>query len=206
VKEKRSIEDLENSLNFLLSKKAIPYTQNLIIAQESLLNMTYKTLILLPTLLLLSACFIIEDFGGYWEKGVIDPALEGYWGDEGKECFGFIRDGSVYKKTNEKGEVKTLQAGTSTFLMDKNGEMQLLYKYKISGNTLALYFPEESKRQEFFQKHSNDNLKEKDNVFLIKVLNKETVDLLANYGAKPDFWHIEVTHTRRSEPCPADEQ
>jgi hypothetical protein len=41
--------------------------------------------------LLLSSCTEVEDFGAYWGKGVVDPALAGTWKSVRCEQFWFKR-------------------------------------------------------------------------------------------------------------------
>jgi len=61
----------------------------------------------LVAVLALSSCTSVEDFGIYWDKGFIDPALEGTWkklglpGQDsnsipGPDLWRFTRDGSRY--------------------------------------------------------------------------------------------------------------
>ena len=57
--------------------------------------------------LLLASCTTVKDFGAYWDKGFVDPALEGTWkkiGLPGKKLKGipgpdklrFVKDGLSY--------------------------------------------------------------------------------------------------------------
>jgi hypothetical protein len=61
----------------------------------------------LVAILVLSSCTWVEDFGMYWDKGFIDPALEGSWkklglpGEDpndipGPDLLRFTRNGSSY--------------------------------------------------------------------------------------------------------------
>src|SRR5262245_30884617 len=61
----------------------------------------------LVALLAFSACTPVEDFGVYWDKGLVDPALAGSWKKlglpganpsdiPGPDRWRFTRDGSVY--------------------------------------------------------------------------------------------------------------
>jgi hypothetical protein len=61
----------------------------------------------LIAVLVLTSCTPVEDFGPYWDKGFVDPALEGSWkklglpGEEiddipGADMLKFTKDGSSY--------------------------------------------------------------------------------------------------------------
>jgi hypothetical protein len=61
----------------------------------------------LVAVLVLSSCTPVEDFGSYWDKGFVDPALEGSWkkfgrpGEDPKhipspDLWRFTRNGSSY--------------------------------------------------------------------------------------------------------------
>jgi len=61
----------------------------------------------LVAVFVLSSCTNVEDFGKYWDKGVIDPALEGSWKKQGlpgqdphdipgPDLWRFTKDGSMY--------------------------------------------------------------------------------------------------------------
>jgi hypothetical protein len=61
----------------------------------------------LLAVVVLASCTEVEDFGAYWAKGFIDPALEGSWKKQGlpgqdphdipgPDLWRFTRDGSVY--------------------------------------------------------------------------------------------------------------
>jgi hypothetical protein len=66
-----------------------------------------KHLLPIIAFLVLSSCTPVEDFGAYWDKGVVDPALEGRWqkiglpGQDMKSIPGadqllFVKDGLSY--------------------------------------------------------------------------------------------------------------
>lgn len=61
----------------------------------------------LVAVLVLSSCISVDDFGAYWDKGFVDPALEGTWekvdppGEDikhipGPRTWRFTRNGSSY--------------------------------------------------------------------------------------------------------------
>jgi hypothetical protein len=66
-----------------------------------------KRVIAILAALLVASCTSVENFGAYWDKGVVDPALEGSWkkvGLPGKnidsipgaDTLRFIRNGAAY--------------------------------------------------------------------------------------------------------------
>ena len=63
--------------------------------------------VFLAAVVLLSSCTSVDDFGSYWDKGVVDPALAGTWkkislpGENAAdvaapEMWRFTRDGAGY--------------------------------------------------------------------------------------------------------------
>ena len=66
-----------------------------------------RHLLPLVAFLVLSSCTPVEDFGAYWDKGVVDPALEGRWkkigipgqdlsSTPGADQLLFVQDGLSY--------------------------------------------------------------------------------------------------------------
>ena len=71
-----------------------------------ILNMK-KHLLPVVAILLLSSCTTVDDFGAYWDKGFVDPALEGTWKKiglpgvkldsiPGSDKLVFVKDGRSY--------------------------------------------------------------------------------------------------------------
>lgn len=67
-----------------------------------------RVILAVLTTLLVSSCTTVESFGAYWDKGILDPALEGTWkkvglpGENTKSIPGpdtlrFTRDGTAYR-------------------------------------------------------------------------------------------------------------
>jgi hypothetical protein len=84
----------------------------------------------------LCGCIVVDDLGGYWEKGVLDPQLQGYWKWRGTSSFAefgdtyvcFEPEGDHYLRRTRHtsdlanapstaSEVKTLTLGKHRFLM-----------------------------------------------------------------------------------------
>ena len=91
-------------------------------------------LICVAILIFAQGCIPVFDLGEYWQKGTIDPALEGHWKMRGvrnpsqDEFISFIKSGDLYleettQATNPKGQPKsrfktrTLTLGAHMFLM-----------------------------------------------------------------------------------------
>lgn len=112
-----------------------------------------KKLLLCLTVLFLSSCIPVEDFGIYWDKGIVDSALLGKW--KGKEGNGYnmINKGGTYQidsldEEDKKEEgytpiaARILKVGGYTFLMafmegDKKGAV--LIRYKKKGDIIQQY-------------------------------------------------------------------
>ncbi|MFH1157969.1 MAG: hypothetical protein V1721_03680 [Pseudomonadota bacterium] len=109
-----------------------------------------KKILLCLTALFLSSCIPVGDFGPYWDKGIIDPALLGKWNGEDKEGYGIVDKGGTYqidtldeREKKEKSYVpmtaRTLKAGSYTFLMIKESNKKEVIRYKIEGDVIQKY-------------------------------------------------------------------
>jgi hypothetical protein len=89
---------------------------------------------LLPmvALLLLASCTAVEDFGAYWGKGAVDPALEGTW-----------------KKIGRPGTKPESTAGSDQLVFVKDGQSYLMQAI----NPIEQGLPDEVARQ---RKEDND--------------------------------------------------
>ena len=167
--------------------------------------MKYIRLFFILPVLFLPACMIVNDYGSYWDQGIIDPAIAGYWNvDDGGECTGYILDGDHYKIANDEGEVKTLKAGASTYMMNQDESSKMLFKYKADQNKLIIYFPVESKKQLFIETYPSDNFLFNTHTLTIKILDEQTFKILGDVGDNTEFWKEEMILTRRNEPCPVE--
>ena len=117
------------------------------------------------TMLALCSCIPVSDFGAFWDKGTVDPALVGKWdeipgkdapppeaGKENKSSIEITSDNGAYKidsldeEERKKADyapmaARTLTAGSYAFLMvkegtDKDGDM---IRYKIEGDVFREY-------------------------------------------------------------------
>lgn len=117
----------------------------------------------LASLLLLAACIDVDDMGGIWAKGTLDPALEGTWmliddHTQGKQVDSWqvSRQGDVYliQKIGEKDEpslARTIAVNGHSYLLLKshqNNEGALLRYAMEKGKVLQydLKSPDEVKQ------------------------------------------------------------
>ena len=127
-----------------------------------------RLLLCVAAALAMASCVPVDDFGAYWDKGVVDPQLEGTWKTVGPprrepEAGGiarlrFKRAGSLYSfemmgaidpaaSPAEDGarafNARTLRIGKRKLLMQRNGEAPydgILTSYEITGRTLSEYW------------------------------------------------------------------
>ena len=113
---------------------------------------------------LVSSCIQVADFGTYWDRGVIDPALDGTWrkvegmvhdGDPGPlpAAWTFRKSGANYAvramSPGAQGRVdsrqftaRSLRVGPALFLMLRDPEGRspgLIERYEVDGATLRAY-------------------------------------------------------------------
>lgn len=120
-----------------------------------------KTLFLILSILLLTSCIPVDDFGAYWNKGTVDAAVPGKWQKmEKHKKAEFVRitdEGGRYRiDTLDKKDLaqkdyspilaKTLTAGEYTFFMamsKKTGAAHFtpegLVRYEVHGGVLTEY-------------------------------------------------------------------
>lgn len=118
-----------------------------------------KQLLLLVSLVL-SSCIWVDDLGEYWQKGEVDPALEGRWqvmseqpGQGAQGNVSFTSNGKEYLFKEEGGQgsaaivtVRSVKAGLYHYLMTRKEEpgqkpAQGLVRYQVEGDTLTVYEP-----------------------------------------------------------------
>jgi hypothetical protein len=147
-----------------------------------------KRNILLCLVLLLTSCLTVDvdDFGPYWDKGYVDVALLGKWGeidpnDKNVIHAEILAENGMYlfsdfDKSNESDDSKqdvgrTLKTGSYTYIMygDKkaliNGRLKkgFLWRYKIAENKIVLYGLNTDQMVKFLKKKFPDekNLEKK---------------------------------------------
>ena len=159
--------------------------------------------ILLFTLLtFVGGCMIVEDFGTYWDQGIVDPNLEGSWQSPNGECMQYIKINDHYTMQNENLTIKTLPLKNSTYMMMKENESHFLYKYSISDQKLTLYTPDKSQREAYQEQYSNQSIVLNDYTVTITTLDASVIDLLEKIGNQPEFWKKESVSVKQAEACP----
>lgn len=111
----------------------------------------------------LSGCFIVKDFGAYWDKGIVDADLESKWVNvnDSKNVLNLKSTDDHYVQDGTKNTMKTLVIGEHKFMMiidNTNGKnsMNMLVNYEVKDNNLKIYqFKQEL--YEKIQKEIGDN-------------------------------------------------
>ena len=161
--------------------------------------------ILLFTLLtFVAGCVIVEDFGTYWDQGIVDPALEGSWQDSNGKCMQYIKSNDHYTMENENLTIRTLPLKNSTYMMMKENESHFLYKYSVTDQKLTLYTPSKDKREAYQAQYSNQNIVLNDYTVTITTLDASVIDLLEKIGNQPEFWKEESISVKQAEACPVE--
>ncbi len=168
-----------------------------------------KLLLSIMLLIPLSACFIVGNFGIYWDQGIIDPAIEGKWvsTEDTRKVFHLVKEDDHYRYSNEEGNtaIKTLLINEEKFLMmkDEKGTENLLIRYLIKDGVFNLYQLNHSAikhDKEFAQKRAQDveNGKIKEKRF--DKLTEQDIEAIKTYLEHDNFWSIMIKLTQQSPP------
>ena len=172
---------------------------------------------LLPVLaiLVMSACTPVDDFGPYWDKGAIDPGLEGSWkkvglpGQKresvpGADMLRFTIDGGSYslqginpgarKQDNDtRLAARSIRVGHGRFLMARPADRTdgILQRYEIEGNLLKEYAINNGWAIEFLEaKHpeaeSISRNKGDGRFVIIKSFDDEVFQILSEMADNPE--------------------
>ncbi len=145
-------------------------------------------------LLSLSACFLVKDLGVYWDKGYIDPKLQGTWVDiTSGDWITLLQRGPVYMYADltEKSQLKTLDMLGHTFFMITNGKQNALLRYTLSakGDRMIVYGPNDTKRESMELLAKNvENIEITDEGVGIYTLDEEVYNMIGGMAATPTFW------------------
>jgi len=129
--------------------------------------MDMRNLLLCLSVVLLASCIPVEDYGPYWKKGVVDPALLGVWqkvpvpdADDRRESRsikspandgvrvtagkGSYRIDTLDEKERQEKDyrpliARTLKDGPYTFLMANDGPNPDFIRYVLKDGTAAQY-------------------------------------------------------------------
>jgi len=159
----------------------------------------------------LSGCFIIKDFGAYWDSGTIDGNLSGKWvseNDKGK-VINFIPTDTHIAQKGTDNIMKTLELGEHKFMMlvsnnskgnigqrnQKKKSVNMLVNYEVKGDKFIIY----SFNQKLYKKvqsqlgeESSEIKKGKISAVSVNNLTKEVVDGLSDIVKDRKYW-IEFT-------------
>ncbi len=168
--------------------------------------------------LLLASCIPVEDWGGYWDKGVVYPEMAGTWREVGKSGGpGLVRivnkkgtyrvDSLDPKDRRDKDYTpmfaKSLQVGQYSFLMTSTGAVEKsdrnLVRYLLEKGTLTEYSLSDDAMAKFLRWHhpfarniAVSGCKEKCllHSVRIKVFDSEVFKILAEIPNTPEFWSV----------------
>jgi len=116
-----------------------------------------RILPLLAAVFLLSSCILVGDFGPYWDKGTIDPAILGWWQSPANKDKVKTRvmnhagtyqidefDQNGWERPKDAEQARTLQIGNYRFFMLKihdHGRWVTfgILRYKIEGDKMWMY-------------------------------------------------------------------
>ena len=158
------------------------------------------------------SCIPVGDFGTYWNKGVVDPALEGTWrkvrrpgqapeeSNVGPDELRFMRTGSSYSMyvdgDAQARSVRTLRVGKRRLLMDRSRERRddnYLWGYEVHGRTLSEYWCLSDAVVEFLRTRHPDakNIHQGGDMSqLVKIgtFDDEVFRILSEFADKPAYW------------------
>ena len=183
-----------------------------------------KKILLCLTVLFLSSCIPVEDFGIYWDKGIIDPALLGKWKGEANNGYHMINKGGTYQidsldKEDRKEKdyspiaARTLKVGSYTFLMTfiKEGDEKetVLIRYKKKGDIIQQYSLKSRKMDTFLEKNYSKakNIKKfkcKGRCWYnpgvrIEKFDNEVYKILSEIPDTKKFWILDERYLRQAD-------
>jgi hypothetical protein len=167
--------------------------------------------------LVMASCIRVDDFGKYWDKGVVDPALEGTWknirlprSDIKPDALRFTRTGfsySMYAVYSE-GDVparsaRTLRVGKRRFLMDRSREGSnddYLWAYEIRGRTLSEYWCNDALVEFLRTRHPGaKNIQVREGLVVIGTFDDEVFRILSEVADNPTYWRLMRRYEKASK-------
>ena len=172
--------------------------------------------------LVLTSCVPVDDFGKYWDKGVVDPALEGSWqklgcagespdGTSGRDGWRFTKNGANYslQATNDEEitSARTLRVGRQLLLMQRDAVSPkdgLLTRYEVHGRTLNAYVLDHAAAADFLeQRHPNAaNIrinKDDGRYVVIGTFDDEVFRILSEFVNDPAYWILMCQYRKTSK-------
>jgi hypothetical protein len=179
-----------------------------------------KKFLLVALTLPLFSCFLVEDFGAYWDKAGVDKRLAGSWkmrltSPEMPVALGFgsmvrfSEKGGAYEIMAEDGEtgypLRTLNAGRYQYLLmcSKKGRVQ---RYKVNAHVLEFCnFPDTSLVEKFVKTHAPNavNMKRSDSdgdFMEIALFDDQVFTILSKIPDTKAYWICDAVYDRVPEP------
>ncbi len=132
----------------------------------------------------LASCIVVDDFGGYWEKGFIDNCVN----DIVMSSHDYARPRSASTKPLL---MRSLRVGKHTLLMireDMKSKGGNLMRYKIENGEYVSYRLNESKREDFLRDYPDSMVVLTTETASIPVLNPESLMLISNVADDESYW------------------
>jgi hypothetical protein len=168
---------------------------------------------ILVAVFLLSSCIPIEDFGVYWDRGIVDSSLLGRWEHTGKDQDKYqVTDhqGTYYLDAFENGNkrpqddlsARTLHIGNYVFLMVKvriSSTAIGLARYEVEDRKLKLYVLSKDKMRIFLKKYPGvKNIKVSsgttnsifDTGVTVKKLDEAVHKIISDIPDTKEFWSL----------------
>ncbi len=180
-----------------------------------------KKPLLLVCALLLTSCIDVMNFGVYWNKGYVDPALAGMWEPvavPGKDISQsskqhVVVDGDAYRITNFERGVEKIDAPIAarlllvtnhTFLMLGGQAQGALYRYKIEGNVVKFFELDKAAALKYVaEKHPRAaNIEglpgsgSYGSTFGVKTLDSETLQILVEIPDTEAYWKLDTSYKK----------
>lgn len=169
-----------------------------------------KKLLVLFSILLLTSCISVKDFGSYTDKAYFDPAVIGTWEKVGTDEITYVKEkDGAYEITPANPEddkplypVKTLRIGNSTFFMVEENTGGSLTRYSINKNTAATYVIKANAVKEFIEQNdlSSDNLEfsatSKEGSLSIDRLDDDVFNTLSRIPTTKKYWRKNATYKK----------
>lgn len=171
--------------------------------------------LLILSVLFLSSCIWVDDFGEYWDKGEVDPALEGTWAlddgrvpvDKQESSYRFEKSGKEYRfvaigknvKDDAIVTVRSIHSKHYHFMMSRKEKAGLqpaqgLVRYAVKKDTLVIYEPHTAYVMEWVkEKHPNSTVLKQSGsghagFVALPKLTPEAIMLLNNVPDEEKYW------------------
>lgn len=126
--------------------------------------------IFLVIALLLTSCIQVDDLAGYWEKGEVDPLLEGAWFTSDKQtAYKMVKKDGLYllevpgaRPDQPQVQVRSIKSRNFSYMMmrSKNAEKKdvtALIRYKLDGDNLIISEPTNAKLLEWVRQQKAES-------------------------------------------------